>query len=303
MITTSKIGCFGKLRFDQLDDLQRRFGSLDSYWADAVALGGDWAGVSSIDTIALSLERLSQSVMLGIFHALNDVYAAGSQPVFFSAAVTLPKSLNVHALVEVTESIRMSSVMSKCKLGKLHTNQIESGIPTLTVCAIGSPTLTERLTSSGFVWLLDSLADVDSAILTFDLSSFPSRLAMRESIALQIRKPMKDVSGDGLAGALYQLCLRHGLAMVLDKESLLSLIKCAPLDACARDRNISDYFTRIGGMSGCNSSRMRHILFEPQLFGPIICLTDAREHPAVLDIAVKIGEFDVGKQEPRIEIA
>ena len=75
---SGKLGCFGKLKFKEVDKLQRCLGAPENYWADAVPLDNEKSGVCSIDTITLDPLR-SASVTMGIFHALNDIYAAKSR--------------------------------------------------------------------------------------------------------------------------------------------------------------------------------------------------------------------------------
>ena len=295
------IGCFGKLAFAEMESLQRTFGTPDSYWADAVPFFVIEGALCSIDTIALDPARVSDSVGIGIFHALNDIYAAKGVPRYFSAALTVPKDFSLESLLEVGAVVRSCADLARCSIGKLHTNRSE-GIAMLTACVMGSGSSPSvPLPKKGSVWLLDELKDPSSAIANFDLSRMPQRIKSRER-ADKVSIRMKDVSGDGLAGSLYQLCLRHNVSITLYPGVLSSLVSSAALDACSRDRNYGDYSNLIVGLEKHNSSVMRDVLFEPQIFGPLVCLTYKNADMKSLG-GVEIGKFTTGQTLLRFEPA
>lgn len=298
---SGKLGCFGKLKFKEVDKLQRCLGAPENYWADAVPLDNEKSGVCSIDTITLDPLRISASVTMGIFHALNDIYAAKSRPTTISASLTVPSNFEIDALLALGRTIKDCAKLANCMIGKLHTNRSD-GSPTLTVCVIGStPTPSEVLAPMGSIWILDELSDPQAAINGCCLSALAARLTLREVASAKTRIQMKDVSGDGLAGALHQLSLRHRLSIRLNLTVLLSLVERTTLDACSRDRNYGDYADIIENFEFHNSSVIRHVLFEPQLFGPLVCLTECEDgFPGVVG-AIKIGTFTTGQTKLRIE--
>ena len=237
------LGCFGKLKFEEIDELQRCFAESENYWVDAVPFRNDGDGVCSIDTVVLDPLQMSASVAIAILHAVNDIYAARSRPTSISVSLTVPTSFDVNALHEIGATIKSCAEQINCTIGKLHTSRSDCP-PTLTACAIGSsPIASLALAPQGVVWLLDELSDPWEAIKTFDFLALEPRIFMREFAANRKGVQLKDVSGDGLAGTLYQLCLRHRLSINLNKNFLLSLVNQSALDACNRDKKVCGLFT------------------------------------------------------------
>jgi len=299
-MSEDELGCFGKLPFAELDLLQREHGVSDTYWADALPTPAILNGISSIDTVALDPRRLVASVTIGILHALNDIYAAGGLPRFFSVSLTVPSETDTTALIEIGRAITECASMTKCALGKLHTNRRDN-LATITTCAIGSRCRAATvLPANGIVWLLDELKGASNTIIELNNVAISRRICMRELATARISGPMKDVSGDGMAGAIYQICVRHKVSIALFANMLSSLIKYVVLDSCNQDRNYADYSSLIDGFLHQNTSRMRHVLFEPQLFGPLVCLADEG-----LDLrevrGVQIGTFTSGQASLRLK--
>jgi hypothetical protein len=295
-----ELGCFGKLPFAELDRLQRVNGVTHAYWADALPVPAILNGICSIDTVAISPSHLVTSVTIGILHALNDIYAAGGIPRSFSVSLTVPSETDTAALFEIGRAISECASMTKCTLGKLHTNRRENNA-IMTTCAIGSRCNTATIVPvNGSVWLLDELKDVSNTIVDSNNAAISRRLFVRELAATRISGPMKDVSGDGMAGAIYQLCVRHKVSITLFTNVLSTLIGYVALDSCNQDRNYNDYYSYIEGFADQNTSRMRHVLFEPQLFGPLVCLVDG-----ALDLreiqGVQIGSFASGQASIRLK--
>jgi thiamine monophosphate kinase len=277
-----EVGCFGKLPFNLLESLQADAHSNANYWADAILVPGAKKNLTSIDTISLDRYDLPNSVTMAIVHSTNDLFAANGIPLWFSISMILPLGTDSDVLAQINSAIRNCAKMTGCKLGKLHTIRAD-GISSATVCVTGkSMDISSNLPKKGDVILVGNEAP-------FNPSQLVSEVSVRKNAAKTIRGPKKDISGDGLAGALIQLTRRHQISIKLSKNFLRSVACNAPIDLSV-ERNFLDYAASIG--SEIPSTLLSH-LFKPHLFGPLICLTDATAEIDRFN-STNIGTFESG---------
>jgi len=59
-------------------------------------------------------------------------------------------------------------------------------------------------------------------------------------------------------------------------------------------KKYADYSHLIDNFGKNNTAVMRHVLFEPQLFGPLVCLGGTHEDFSNLGKANRIGTFKIG---------
>jgi hypothetical protein len=120
-------------------------------------------------------------------------------------------------------------------------------------------------------------------------------LATRMQIARTVAGPKKDVSGDGLAGALIQLSRRDIVSISLWEENLL-ILRELHTENGLQEKNFLDYAGLIQGHY-CPSLRAK--LFAPRVFGPIVCLVDelTEVDPTISTI---IGAFEAGRSNLRL---
>lgn len=284
-----EVGCFGKLPFALLDRLQIETRAGERYWADAVNVPAPMVALTSIDAVLLDSNDLPRSVILAILHSINDIYAANGIPSSFSISLTLPLDADLDLLAEINIAIARCAQLCGCKVGKIHTSRVQ-GAPTATVSALGEEVVRNAvLPGAGAIWLVGDCF-VDS--LDFSESIIVSNLDVRRAAVTKMSGPKKDVSGDGLIGALYQMTLRHQVALCFWEDSLFAS-KPASERFPSLERNYLDYAGFVDGL-GNVAPAMLELLFAAHVFGPLICLSDIATD--VADVKGKIiGSFKAGE--------
>ena len=295
---TSEAGCFGKLSFSQMSILQ---GNKKTAWEDAGSFfARDAECVMSIDTVALAISRLRESVWLAACHTMNDIYAAGGKPTALAASFLFEDKPSMSDLQDANSALNDISAVLKSEVTKLHSSW--GGMPnTVTISAVGMRRSHNCLASeNGSIYLLDgaSLRRGDQSITLDELAE---RVKWREDLAELKTVVRKDISGDGLAGSCAQIAASYNLSISLSAPDLFeSFVPLTfPADSCRQDRNYADFADSIIGFSNINSAMARWILFEPQFFGPIMLLLNSKSGLSVKGSA-RIGSFKFGS--PRVEI-
>ena len=292
-------GCSGKLPFSWLSALQRRLRGSDQVWADAENLPPLSLGLMSIDTVVVDDEDLPNSVVLAILHSMNDVFAAGGMPTAFSLSLTLSGRPNLGKLQSLTAAISDFSIQSEVSIGKLHTT-VDCHTSRATVACVGQLVSTHStLPAEGGVWLVDSLKALAEAAPKTSPMWVRERLMSRRGAVECVPGPKKDVSGDGLAGAAYQLATQYHCAISLELSSFASQFAGSPVDSCTLDRNYADFSGLLHGFKGRDVAWLRSVLFEPQFFGPLLCLSEYELRCATQSYR-KIGSFVSGDRSVSI---
>jgi hypothetical protein len=291
--TGPEIGCSGKPPFGWLRVLQREIGGTGKVWADAATLPPVSQGLVSIDTVVVRDSDLSKDVIRAILHAANDIFAAGGEPTSFSLSLTLSGRPTLDSLRRLSRNIFEFSSTTRIEVGKIHTT-LECHVSRATVAIVGKVIAPRvSLPRRGLVWLIDNLA-----LSAVDLPSFDSEwrreaLHTRRFSIENLPGVAKDISGDGLAGAAYQLAEQNQCDIFLELDELEGACGEVPLDSCTQDRNYGDFADRITGFRSRDRARLRAILFEPQFFGPLLILS-AMSHIAPALRCKKIGTFSSG---------
>lgn len=288
-MSDTETACFGKLPFSLLDSLQIARGVSEAYWADAMSVPGTNPCLTSIDTITLSRENLPNSVAMAVLHSMNDIFAANGVPLSFSVSMSLPSETDIDILSLVNQAIVDCAKIANCRIGKLHTSRAK-GTPTATVCVNGAPTgMTDRAAIQGKVVLVGEhiIASIAQERPYAEVAAIG--IATRMQVVRTIAGPKKDVSGDGLAGALFQLTKRNLVSIKLYERSLASLAQ-QNVGEGDLERNFLDY---AGSIGGSYSPSLQTFLFSPRVFGPIVCLVDELTE---LDPSTSptIGTFEAG---------
>jgi thiamine monophosphate kinase len=287
--------CFGKLPFRLMDSLQRNRSGQENYWADAVTVAGSDLILTTIDSVSLNNEFLADSIALAILHSMNDIFAANGFPTSFSLSMILPPSTDSDTLSEINQAIFQCADIVPCNVGKLHTVRAE-GTASATVSVIGRLTTnSSHLSKQGLVVLVGGPSGWKSATAKIVATR---EVKARSFAATCIPGPKKDVSGDGLVGALYQLVLRHAISIEIEANAVPEVVPIpSDIESDLYDRNYLDYSPFL---SGALSSVKYLPFFAPQTFGPLICLTD-RAAVTVGDAhVVTIGNFREGDGSLRL---
>ncbi|MBB2964474.1 AIR synthase related protein [Methylobacterium sp. R2-1] len=290
-------GCFGKLPLSMMEELQVKFGTVETYWADAVSLPVVKNGLVSIDTVALQSTDLSGSVRMAILHSMNDIYAAGGRPSSFSISLTLPLTTDIEVLDTLGAEIKKIAELSGCRVGKLHTSRWD-GRASITVSVVGEQISSSQIPSrQGRILLVGEVRIASSSSLQD--CGVSHALKLRDMAIERISGPKKDVSGDGLAGALYQLSVRHGLTLHVHTDTLhlnhLNLKQGNTADI----KNYLEYSSRMHDLIKIDRRCCQAALFEPQFFGPLICLAEIGED-LNLPYFCEIGTFCIGDSIVRL---
>lgn len=283
------VGCFGKLPFMMLDELQLRAGAMERYWADAVLVSPQSPLLVSIDTLNLDAADLPGSVSLAIVHSMNDIFAANGLPTSFTVSMTLPKATGSDALLSLVESMKTTANWTRCQLGKIHTSRSDTP-PLATVAVNGAPVLhVEEQKHSGKVILVGSPSG------SLIVSQQRKEIEIRMRVVNTIGGKKKDVSGDGLAGGLVQLSRREHVAIIVSAQKLEHEHLELPIELDI-SKNYLDY---AGLIQGDCSQSLRRVLFAPRTFGPIICLVDQNQQ---LDesFCKTIGIFEANRESVRL---
>lgn len=279
--------CFGKLPFNLLETLQSSSFS-NSRWLDAIEVRAETTCVTSIDTVALSPSDLPRSIAIGILHAMNDIFSANALPNWFCLSMTLPLAIDSDALSVINLIISDVAMLSECNVGKLHTMRADTQ-PNLTVCVGGALTgISSKLSNRGIV----ALGGNDATELR-SRENFASAIALRRKLSREIAGPKKDVSGDGLAGSLVQLCQREMVSMELWGVELSKVTVSGDEDST---RNVLDYASAV---SCPDIEELHDQLFAPRVFGPLVCLVDEQAQFDQSDF-LPIGTFVRG--QPKLGI-
>lgn len=288
--------CFGKLPFNLLESLQFKNGLTANYWADAVATQASNPCLTSIDTVSLDPDRLSNSIGLAIFHSINDIFSANGLPLSISLSMSLPLNTDIDALYCINETIMECARFANCSVGKLHTSRSDCA-PTVTVSVNGRLTGMPSLPPKrGSVVLAGDYIGGFRPTRSYSDIAF-EQLANRTQVASAVPGPKKDVAGDGLIGTLVQLSKRHSASIEINEASLLNMNKPLASDELL-ERNYLDY---AGLISGKFCSSLGPLLFAPCIFGPIVCLV---EDPSNLALPLlTIGSFEIGCSDLRIVAA
>jgi hypothetical protein len=269
----NEIGCVGKLPFTSIERLKALMGRPGSAWLDVEPLPELVAPCVSIDTVVVDHKEPS-SFLFGILHSLNDVLAAGATPASVSLSLQLAETCAWTDLERIEEVLSAFQRVANCGIAKVHTSQAGE-LSYVTAAVVGTNYSRRRLPPSP-AGILVLVGDVT-------IPKFPSDTARDAWIteALEDRRraagafdgPMKDISGDGLAGALYQLAKAESCYIELNVDLLQEEAFDAPLDDCRRDRNYNDYGDLISNFDANNTAKIREVLFSPRFFGPIVCLS------------------------------
>jgi thiamine monophosphate kinase len=236
----------------------------------------------------------------GIFHCLNDIYAAAAIPKAFAVSYALPGRPNAELLSEIISCVRDVASLSGCSITKQHTS-FGNASATMTVAAVGVSETQAVLAQEGSVFIAGSDDFANERKRPLDDNACNQERRIREFAARSKNVAMKDVSGDGLGGALWQLTEREDVAITVSKEALSSLSRRAPIDNCLIDKNYSDYGDFINGFHGNNTKEIRSVLFFPAFFGPLVglCSNDSLDALPRNEFKV-IGVYSAGRSSLRI---
>jgi hypothetical protein len=282
------IGCFGKLPFTLLEQLQREFVQGGQLWADAGRVPGTADGIASIDSIALDESDLSGSVSLSILHSANDIFAANGIPSCFCVSLILPTETDCDELSIINSEIARVATLLDSQIAKIHTSRLP-GVAVSTVAAFGKRAgRCDPIPASGVIRLIGDYAGEPVRIPS---GTVARNLSDRCGAVAKLRGPKKDVSGDGLAGALCQLAKRHALDLAVSATAICSNVFGSA--SGVSERNYLDYAAQLQGLSGGPSLLLQR-LFCGRVFGPLVCLTD------ILDVGDEsvgpvIGHFKAGR--------
>lgn len=226
----------------------------------------------TIDTVSLDTEHVTGSVIVSVLHALNDIFAAGGCPLSISVAFNYEIVPSLSVLLSINDHLIKLCHALDIGIGKLHTSS-GFGKSTITVSAFGTRKILNNwtLSSPGVLYLVDHYSSLDQELYEVDIEWAVERYRTRRTIAESFPGPLKDISGDGLAGSLIQLAERHSLDITLAIDRYPASNAIYQLDDCLLDRNYKDYSEKIGKFCGViDCARNRSTLFEPALFGALI---------------------------------
>jgi hypothetical protein len=294
------IGCFGKPSFSLMRELQGLLSVSRSPWNDAHPISADSDLVMSIDSVEFAQEDWSNSCVLALLHSMNDVFAADAYPLTVSISFMLTGQPKRPEMEGLSEALVNFANISGITIGKLHTS-FDCEKSNVTIAVVGKTHKEGRLANfeTGSVYLLDSLRLPQQVISLINDRWVLDRLESRRWCVSRIPGAKKDVSGDGLAGAMVQMAIKHDYEVHLNASALAKSIIYAPLDSCHQDRNYADYADMLSGFDKVNNSKVRAALFEPQFAGPIVCFTrdnlidDEIDRP-VEAVITRIGTFKRG---------
>jgi AIR synthase related protein, N-terminal domain len=283
------LGCIGKLPLKESRELKRFLNRPDNLWLDAEPLGDLKEACISIDTVAVDHAN-KNSVVLGLLHCLNDLLAAGAKPAYLTVSLQLAESCEWSELKALQAVLVSFETAMGIPIKKLHTSRVgEQSYLTAATVGIGyrpRPLLAQK----GSLYLIGDILPPDSASAEF-MRIAKEGFKLRLQAATSFDGPMKDISGDGLAGAAHQLAEMEGCGVILDSAALLTEVDDIPLDDCRRDRNDSDYADMINGFRERSTRILRDVLFAPRFFGPLLCFSSV---PPSTPEARVIGEYEVG---------
>lgn len=283
-------GCFGKIPFEWASKLVNSEDHERGMWIDASPAAN--GTIVSIDTIRIDFGEPSNDLPKSILHALNDVFAAGGNPTTICVSYHLSGEPNLDLLLDLKRRVEFETEQMKVHLGKQHTS---FGFPfdALTIACVGVRNAIYRPLSPGGLVALVGPLDY-AAPLGSRSDNWVEQLALLRTMSATPPPAMKDVSGDGLAGALAQLARRESVAISISAHKVEALCHCADLDDCALDRNYADFAPLIRNYGPIDTSRLRRALFVPGFFGPIVCLDDDAANLSRAKAHI-IGEFESGR--------
>lgn len=287
----SSSGCFGKLRHAVASTLVADGSSPGSQWLDAVASPN--GTLVSIDTVRFEASR-HETLRLAVLHSINDIFAAGGLPDTICVSLHLADEPELSSLLALQRYLSAEAHSMKLTLGKQHT-AFGNAFDAVTIASIG--TIVQHLgalPTTGIVALCGSLDFAQPSVgPPIDCLA---EIAERRHVASTPGIRMKDVSGDGLAGALLQLSVRENVSIQISRTALYSFCDKAELDNCSLDANYADFSGMIDGYHQSDCSVMRRIMFLPAFFGPLVCLAPS-EFLHALPTAQKIGDFNLGRPQ------
>jgi len=268
-------------------------------WADAVPLSVDDELLISIDTSVRSQTTTKDFFRLAILHAMRDLQASFCHPTDISIAVRFDENKVESEIRELSYSLSDVCKASHTRVGKIH-SLLGAGPTEITSAVVGKRMRRPQPIPVGEHDLV-LLGEIDTGSGENsrnwrDLLDNGRFILHSDEILLA-----KDVSGDGLAGALFQLAEDTSMSISVKLSSIPYSSGNVPLDDCNLDRNISDFESQISLETELNSLG-RAILMKPQFCGPLLAIVPRRlsEHKSFSEHYKKIGEC--AADGPHVEI-
>jgi hypothetical protein len=292
-----RVGCFGKPPLAMMLSAQEN-AKVEKVWVDAGPIGRN--EVLSIDSVRIARRNVSESVRRGLLHCVNDVYAAGATPKAFAISYALTGSPDIAWLAELNSNIEEVARFCRCRIAKRHTS-FGSPFATMTVAVVGLAYKQHRKEESGIVFLAGSIDFAKMRKQKLDNKRCKKEIEIRKFIVQRGSALMKDVSGDGLAGALWQLSIRENANVCVLDSAIASLAPEAAIDDCSIDRNYADYADKIEGYDGKNTRLLRRALFRSAFFGPLVglCPDAVATQTRGMDFKI-LGTYSSGNSRLRI---
>lgn len=307
-VSTLKIdlapGCGRKLSTSRIRGERKRLSELGVLgsgpeWVDAVPLANRPELLMSIDTSVRSQSTTKDFFRLAFLHAMRDLHASFTNPTDFSASVRFDDSNLEHELREFSQSLSDIQSSTRAKVGKLH-SFLGVGPTEVTVSVVG-----ERLRELQLVqdnkYDLFMLGEIYTGTGDDErdwrlLLSHGELIAKSKEITLA-----KDISGDGLAGALVQISEDRNWIISLHLQDVPHSDTTVPLDDCNLDRNLADFEQTIKA-SNPLTKLDRAILMKPQFCGAFLAVLPQNDDNGYLRNQgfVKIGACRAGAA--RIEV-
>lgn len=297
MSDASVVGCLGKLPFQLINELQHKSFCGVNAWADAVPFERISNPLMTIDSVGIDCENLASSIIGSVLHSMNDIYCSGGLPKAVSLSLHLPLNCDFDSLISINCALDGLMATLNCTIGKIHTVR-GPGPYFATVAVVGDQISNVRdLSSGGSVVLLTD--DVQSLQKDSPYAEIETWSRNRIRFLSEYSGPKKDVSGDGVAGGLIQLSLRHNCQIVIDSLEVLGGLSSPNSNCNLFEQNYLSYASLVEGLSDVLDDRLRALLFQPFFVGPLICLTTESLRATELKV-IRVGEFLPGQAKVSI---
>lgn len=291
-------GCGRKLSTKHVRTSRLKLAELNQHgqshhWNDSTILSADAQLAMSIDTAVRSLATSADFFRIAVLHAMRDLQASFCNPTDFSLSIRFDDRRVEAELEEFSISISDIAKASGARIGKMH-SLLGQGPTEISVSVIGRR-LRDSVPIDSRRHSLYILGRVETGEPS-ENRDWRELLVEGQTIAnSQTISFAKDVSGDGLAGALVQMSEDLGLDISLALEEVPYSNASVPLDDCNLDRNMTDFLSEIVSTRSVDKMH-RAILMTPQFCGPFLLIMPQGDNQSKWKNTgfVKIGECEVG---------